>query len=230
MALFQSAIITAGSGSMGGLTLSHNRGGMYIRSRVVPTNPNTGPQGVVRAAMAYLTNRWANTLTQVQRDGWDTYAENVPLPGPLGDPRNVGGLGMYVRSNLPAVAFSIAIVDDAPIIFDTSGFTPVTAPTATDAGDLLGFNFTDTDDWANEDGALMLVFGSRPQNPAINYFTGPYQQSGGISGNSIAPPASPYSGANAFPFAAGQRVFFRVVVRRVDGRYSTTQRLTALGV
>lgn len=228
MALFQSGIITAGSGSLGGLTLSHNAGGMYMRSRVVPTNPNTGPQNVVRAAMALLSNRWANTLTQVQRDAWDVYAENTPLPGPLGDPRNVGGIGMYNRSNVIAIVASMALTDDAPIIFDTGGFTPATAPSATDVGDLLGFAFDNTDDWANEDGAAMLVFGSRPQNVGITYFTGPYQFAGGIGGNSAVPPVSPASIANAFPFAVGQRIFFRVVVRRVDGRYSNTQRLTAL--
>lgn len=230
MALFQSGIVTAASGSMGGLTFSHNRGGMYVRARVVPTNPNTGPQNLVRAAMAFLTNRWANTLTQVQRDAWDVYSENVPLPGPLGDPRNVGGLGMYVRSNLHSVAIGGAFADDAPIIFDTGGYTPVTAPTATSAGALIGFAFTNTDDWANEDGSVMFVFGSRPQNLAIKYFTGPYQYIGLISGDAIVPPVSPASIANAFPFAVGQRVFFRVLVRRVDGRYSNTQRLTAIGV
>lgn len=230
MALFQSGIVTAGSGSLGGLTFSHNRGGMYMRARVVPTNPSTGPQNVARAAMASLSNRWANTLTQVQRDAWDVYAENTPLPGPLGDPRNVGGLGMYIRTNVPRIVVAFAIIDDAPLIFDVGSFSPLTAPTATDAGDFLGFAFDNTDAWANEDGAAMLIWGSRPQNLSIKYFTGPYQFAGFILGNQAAPPASPASIANPFPFAVGQRVFWRATVSRLDGRYSNTQRLTALAV
>lgn len=228
MALFQSGIITASSGSLGGLTFSHNRGGMYVRARVVPVNPNTPQQSVVRQQMANLTNRWANILTAVQRDAWDTYAENVLLPGPLGDPRNVGGLGMFIRSNVPRTVAAVTTIDDAPVIFDTGGFTPVTAPTALDTGDLIGFAFTNTDLWANEDDSHMLLFASRPQNPGINYFTGPYQFAGAIDGDGTTPPTSPASIANAFAFAAGQRVFFRVVVSRADARYSNTQRLTAI--
>lgn len=228
MALFQSGIMTASSGSLGGLTFSHNRGGMYVRARVVPVNPNTPAQGVIRQQMANATNRWANTLTAAQRDGWETYAANVLLPGPLGDPRDVGGLGMFIRNTVPRARSASSIVDDAPIIFDTGGFTPVTAPTATDASDLIGFAFTNTDDWAGEDDSHMLIFVGRPQNPGINYFTGPYQYADKIDGDAITPPTSPASITSPFVFSAGQRMFFRVVVTRVDGRYSNTQRLTAI--
>jgi len=229
MALFKSGIITQGSGSIGGTTLSHNRGGMYMRARTIPVNPDTSFQNVVRAQLANLVNRWANTLTSVQRDAWNTYALNTPLTGPLGDPRNVGGIGMYIRGNVPRAVAGLPLVDAGPTIFDTGGFTPVTAPTATDASDLLGFAYTAADAWANEDDAAMLIFGSRPQNPGINYFTGPYRYAAKIDGDSITPPTSPASETNPFVFAAGQRVFFRVAVSRADGRLSTTQRLTALG-
>ncbi|KKM06452.1 hypothetical protein LCGC14_1743870, partial [marine sediment metagenome] len=46
--LFKSGLITQGSGSIGGLTASHNRGGMYFRARTIPTNPATSFQTVVR--------------------------------------------------------------------------------------------------------------------------------------------------------------------------------------
>lgn len=226
--LFKSGILTQISGSIGGLTGSHNRGGMYFRGRTIPVNPNTPAQSVIRQQMANATNRWANILTAVQRDGWDSYAENVPLNGPLGNPRNVGGLGMFVRSTVPRAVAGAVQVDDAPILFDTGGFTPVTAPTALDAGDLIGFAFDNTDGWANEGDSHLLLFASRPVNPGINYFTGPYQYAGMIDGDAITPPTSPASIANPFAFTVGQRVFFRVVVTRADGRYSNTQRLTAL--
>lgn len=227
--LFKSGIITQASGSIGGTTFSHNRGGLYTRSRTIPVNPNTSFQSVVRTQLANLTNRWANILTAVQRDAWDTYALNTPLTGPLGDPRNVGGLGMFIRGNVPRAVSGLPLVDNGPTIFDTGGFTPITAPTATDTGDLLGFAFTNGDAWAGEDDSAMLIFGSRPQNPGINYFTGPYRYADKVDGDAITPPTSPASVTNPFAFGVGQRIFFRVSISRADGRLSTTQRLTALG-
>lgn len=229
MALFKSGIITQASGSIGGNTLSHNRGGLYMRARTVPVNPNTPAQAVVRAQLNNLVNRWANILTAVQRDAWDTYALNTPLTGPLGDPRNVGGIGMYIRGNVPRAVAGLPLVDDGPTIFDTGGFTPATAPTATDTADLIGFAYTNTDGWANEDDSAMLIFASRPQNPGVNYFTGPYRYADKIDGDAITPPTSPASVTSPFVFGVGQRMFFRISVSRADGRYSMTQRMTAIG-
>lgn len=226
--LFRSQIVTAASGSIAGTTFSHNRGGMYQRARVTPVNPNTPAQNFARTRLANLTNIWANTLSDVERQAWDLYALNVPLPDPFGDPRNVGGIGMYIRANLPRLTAALARQDIAPILFDVGEFTAVDGPTALAAGNLMGFTFDNTDLWANEDGAAMLVFGGRPKNPAVNFFTGPYRFAGLIAGDAITPPTSPASITNPFSFALGQRVFWRVQVTRVDGRYSTTQRQTAI--
>jgi hypothetical protein len=217
--LIKSGVVASGSGSMGGITLSHNKGGMYFRTRAIPTNPGTTYQQVIRNIIAALASRWSETLTPTQRAAWQTYADNVPLLNPLGDPINVSGLNMFTRCNVARQQAGVAGVDDAPTVFNLGEFTdPVI--TADAVGDQASIAFTNTDDWANEDGAYMLSYASRPQNRSINYFKGPYRYMDSIAGNSTTPPTSPAAQDLPFALAYDQNVFFRVIVVRADGRVS----------
>ncbi len=228
MALFESQLVTAASGSIGGVVFSHNAGGLYMRARTTPTNPNTPRQNIVRAATSNLANRWSNILTQAARDEWNIYALNTPLINKLGLMSTVSGIAMYIRSNVSRFQAGLARQDIAPSAFNLGEFTPILSPTATSAGTLVGGDFDATDAWANEDGSALLVYIARPQNLSIEYFTNPYAFSGSVLGDAITPPVSPFSVTSAFPFVGGQKIFFRVVVTRADGRYSTTQRLVAV--
>ena len=227
--LVKSALITQFSGSIGGLTGSHNRGGQYFRARTIPTNPGTPFQNAVRQFVADLVNLWNNTLTQAERDAWDNYAVNVPFVNRLGDQTFLSGLNQYVRSNVPRLQAALARIDDAPIVFNTGDFTQTTfVPTA--AADTLGLGFTDTDAWANEDDAAMLLYGARPRNPTINFFKGPYRFADLVAGDAITPPTSPASITSPFPLAADQKAFAYVRVTRADGRLSTLFRMSAIVV
>ena len=211
------------SGSLGGITASHNKGGTYFRGRVIPVNPNSVFQQVVRTLVGQLTSLWANTLTEAQRLGWDGYALQVPLADAIGEPRNVGGIAMFVRSNVPRLQVGLPRVDTAPVIFNLGDFTPpsivsVTAPTA------FSIAFEATDDWVGEDDAAMLLFTSRGMNPTINFFKGPYRSVAGILGDGTTPETSPFAAVGAFPLQAGQRAFIRMVVTRADGRLSSSFR------
>lgn len=217
------------SGSVGGMVASHNRFGGYIRDRVIPVNPSSPAQIAVRGFMAQLSNAWIDILTQVQRDDWTTYADNVPLVDALGQSITLTGMNMYVRSNIPALQAGLARQDDAPSIFDLGPFTNPTM-VATASANTLDFSFEITDAWPNEDGAAMLIYGSRPQNPTINFFKGPYQFAGAILGDAISPPAIPAIFLNPFAFDVGQKVFAQVRVVRADGRLSGTFRLGLLAV
>jgi len=224
---FKGTIIGEASGSLASMVFSHNRGGQYIRQRTIPTNPNSVFQQAIRTLVSQLTSLWQTTLTDVQRTGWDTYAENVPLLDPLGEPRNVGGLGMYVRSNVARLQtdpVSLPRVDDAPTIFNLGDFTAPTLDTLTEAGQTVNINFTLGDDWVSEDDAGMIYYASRPQNASVNFFKGPYRMQGPILGDAGAPPATPAVGGLPFAFVTGQKVFFRFVVTRADGRMSSTFR------
>lgn len=217
------------SGSLAGITASHNRGGSYFRNRAIPTNPGTAQQIAVRGFMATLTSLWNDTLTPAQRTDWDTYALNVPLNDPLGNPRNVGGLGMYVRSNVPRLQAGLPRVDAAPILFNLGPFTNPTFTTFAAAGNTFNTSFDVLDDWVNEDDAAMLLYTSRPQNPTINFFKGPYRFTAAILGSVGVPPVPPVVAPTAFAFAVGQRVFVQIRVTRADGRLALPFRGFGLG-
>jgi len=217
--LIKSPVIAAGSGSIAGLTASHNKGGLYLRARTIPTNPGTTLQTAVRAAMASLSVLWQDTLTALQRLAWETYAENVPLINKLGDPINVTGLNMYIRSNVGRLQAGLPRVDDGPSTFNLGEYTAPSFSIDT-ASDEVDVTFDNTDAWANEDDSALLVYGSSPKDPTINFFKGPYTLLDTIDGDSVTAPTSPAAIPLAQAIVAGQRNFFRIVVSRADGRLS----------
>lgn len=221
--IFTSPIISAASGSLAGITMSRNLGGMYMRARAVPTNPATPQQQVIRGHVADLTSRWLNTLTAVQRLAWLAYAENVPLLNPLGSPINVTALNMYVRTNVPYLQNGGTRIDDAPSIFNLGEFTSPTFA-LDEPNDEVDVTFDNTDDWADETGSHMIIYASRALNPTVIYHKGPYRLAGSIDGLTGTPPASPAAIPLPFPVTTGQRIFFRVAVARVDGRLSNSFR------
>jgi len=217
--LFKSGLITQGSGSVGGLTLSRGRSGMYFRGRAMPVNPGTAYQASVRAAMAQLAVGWNDLLTADQRAAWAAYAAQVSMTNKLGDPVFLTGMNHYIRSNVARLQVGLDRVDDAPIIYNVGQFTEPTLSIVT-ADDDVSVAFDNTDEWANEADSALLVFGSVPKSLTIGYFKGPYQYLGAVAGDAVTPPTSPAAFDLHAPIAVGQKAFFRTVVTRADGRYS----------
>lgn len=218
--LFKGILATQMSGSLGGITASHNRGGAYFRARATPTNPATSFQVVIRNAMAELTTRWNDVLTQTERDEWQTYADNVTLTNRVGDAINVSGQNMFIRSNVTAVQIGIAVQDTAPAIFNLGSFTEPTLISASESSQDFNLGFDNTDAWAGETGSQLVVYASRPQNPSINFFKGPYQLAGTVDGDDTTPPTSPATIVMPFTITDGQFVFVQLRALRTDGRLS----------
>lgn len=226
---FKSGMMTQASGSLGGMTAAHNRGGLYLRARSIPVNTNTQQQQDVRNALTQLTTAWGSTLTQVQRDAWQVYADNVPQTNALGDSITLSGIASYVRANTSRLQAALDRVDDAPTIFNIGDFTQPVLGTAAASTNQLQFAFDDADEWANEDGSAMLVYISRPASPSINFFAGPYRFATAIEGDATTAPTSPVTIDTPFPFAVGNKLFVRVRVTRADGRLSGNFRDFAIG-
>lgn len=218
--LFKSGLLTQISGSFGGLTGSHNRGGMYFRARAIPTDPNTASQAAVRAAFGALVNRWINSLTPIQRATWNIYAAQVPLTGPLGDPVIVSGQNMYLRGNTARSLSGRTIVDAKVGPFDLGTLSPVAVTGISEATQLADVTFDAGDGWNIADGFMQMQW-SRPLNPTINFFRGPYRSFGVVNGD--APGVSPQAQILPFVVAAGDTIFAKFRASYADGRLTQAQ-------
>lgn len=218
------------SGSIGGTTYSHNRFGAYIRSRSIPVNPNTDRQVASRNAVRNLTIAWQNVLTQVQRDGWKTYGDNVPWINKLGQVVTLTGLNHYVRTNALLILCGLTRLDQAPAIFNLASAEALLSAVASEATQNYLIAYDDTAGWCSEDGAHQFFEIGLPQNGGVQFFNGPWRYADKVDGDSIAPPTSPATVAAPFPFAAGQRLWIRSRIIRADGRLSQFAQTNFLGV
>lgn len=221
------------SGSIAGITASHNRGGQYFRARAIPVNPSSIRQQAIRAAMAALAVRWTTVLTQPQRDAWDVYAANVPVTDRLGASRKLTGLNWYSACNVPrqqsGVILPTVFIDAAPIIMTMADLTPPAIVSATAATEILSMSFTNTDAWATAVGGALLVYCGIPQSPGAMAYKGPYRYSGKIPG-AVVPPTSPLPITSAYPFGVGNRIHIQCRAITADGRISPSFRTNALGI
>lgn len=216
---FKSALVTQASGSIGGLTASRNKGGMYVRARAMPTNPGTTFQTAVRSFMAQLTAIWANTLTAAQRSAWSQYALQTPIIDKLGEARPIPALAMYVRCNVPRLQAGLPRVDDGPTTFGLPDFTSPEITSITASTGVMILTFDNTDAWADAADGGLLILSSPGQGPAINYYKGPFRYCGLIEG-AATPPTSPQNKTLPFTVAVGQVVFNQFRVSLPDGRLS----------
>jgi len=221
---FKPLLGAALSGKLGGIVASHNAGGGYFRAFAIPTNPGSPQQEVVRVATANNAIRWQDNLLQSQRDGWQAYADAVPITDALGNPINIPPLAMYNRSNVSRIQAGLPRVDDAPTLLNLGAFSQPTISAITAAADTIDIAFDNADLWANEDDSSMLLYCSQGKSPTTNFFKGPYRYAGRIDGDAITPPTSPATITLPFAVSVGQRVFIKIRVTRADGRLSTSFR------
>lgn len=208
------------SGKIGNWIFSHNKGGAYIRSRGFPVNPNTDLQVVVKAAMAFLTARWSQTLTAGQRTAWNLYASSVSMTNRIGDAVFHSGFNHYIRSNMIRKQIGDPIIDDGPVIFEIPAQDPTFAITASEATQDISFAFDITMDWAVENGSLLYLFEGSPQNPQINFFNGPWRSADRVGGADPGPVVSPSDQPSQFGIAELQHIWGYARISRADGRLS----------
>lgn len=218
----------AASGKSGAVVASHNRYGMYIRARVVPTDPATDRQTAMRSIFASLVAHWTGTLTAGQRAAWDNYAANSPAVNKLGDPIFLTGQSQYIRCNSPRLQITAARVDDGPIVFGNALTDPTFDFTPSEATQNLACTFDDTMYWPQHDDCYLCVAMGIPQSPSRNFYGSPWRLSGFLSGNTAVPIVSPLDVTADYPFAETQKIFGRARILLEDGRMSDWFRADAI--
>ncbi|MHC4867567.1 MAG: hypothetical protein ACYTEX_26145 [Planctomycetota bacterium] len=215
------------SGSIGGTTYSHNRFGMYVRSRVTPVNPSSSRQQAVRNIFSQLTDHWNSTLTQAERTAWNLYASNVTKKDKMGQDIFITGFNHFVRSNCVALICSSSIVEPGPTIFTLAETDEAIVATISETSQQISLAFNTALDWVGEDDAFMLVLMSKPQNGGRAFIDPVLRVADNIAGDSTTPPTSPQTMSVPFAVAQGQAVFVQCRILRADGRLSEPFRHTS---
>lgn len=117
------SIVTDGSGKLGGHVFSKNRGGNYIRTNKVPSNPRTAAQILARSRFGQASAGW-RALTENQRAAWAEFAANNPYSDSLGDQRHLSASSAYTRSannlmNVGKVPISTPVEVSEVLVFDS---------------------------------------------------------------------------------------------------------------
>jgi hypothetical protein len=139
MAKFQ-AILGNLAGSVAGNTWSRNKGGVYVRRRAVPTNPNSARQQAARSILGSLAGQWA-TLSSTQRQQWRDYAEAHPVQNALGESIALSGQQWYVGLNARVLDIGGTPAQVPPVTLDP---LPLTSATATPAAATVSIAFAPT--------------------------------------------------------------------------------------
>lgn len=240
MKIIPGAIVGKISGSLGGMTASHGRGGYYLRNRVKPVNSNTPRQQAVRSSLGALVQGWSSLLTPAQRAGWTAYANATPRTDRLGESLVLTGSQAYVACNTPrlqvnasTLTASLPRVDDAPTI-PTLG-EPPTGPvqTTTSMGPpaTIGFQITMAVP-PSDDGDLLIFVGTKLMTAGESSYRGSYQLAATApitSGNatvSVATidPTDPQEWAASIVPESGDSIALRLICLYDDGRVSQEYR------
>lgn len=103
------------SGSVGGQTFATGPGGLMVRQRSSPTQPQSPAQQAVRQSLSNVSKSWSDVLTDAQRQSWIDFAAANPIPGAFGEPMVLSGIGMYVRLNQQLVQGESAMISNPPL-------------------------------------------------------------------------------------------------------------------
>lgn len=225
--LFKSGLVTQVSGSVGGMTGSHNKGGMYLKARSIPVNPGTPAQTAQRNRFQSCSTAWTNQLNEPQRNAWNQWATQLAWTNTLGDTIQLSGQNVYIGGNSLLLQAAGTRVDVAPTI--TSQPASDLALTSVAAGAVGSITYTlagtGNDDWIGVDGSFLLTFVSRAQSAGRTFFKGPWRLLEALAGDSVTPPSGAQIALGPFAYAAGDKVFLRSRVVTVDARYSFAEDL-----
>lgn len=201
---FTSPVYSAASGSVAGVTYSRNKGGMYTRSRAIPSNPNSAAQLSVRDNLTVASQAWSG-LTQVQRDEWNALAPTVSWTNTLGQSIQLSGINLFNQVNSLRLLAGLALLEAAPADAVRAD-VPLIDEVTTSTGSL---DVTTTNSFAATD--KLLVFVSRPTNPGRSTSAQPKR----FVGIGAAGSPGPLSMTETDPFASatvGQIRTFRFVI------------------
>ena len=127
MKVLTTAIVADIRNKLNGTVFAKNRYGLYARTKVTPTNPQTTNQQANRAAFGNVSSGWKD-LGQDERQAWIDAAVNFPVNDIFGNTHILAGNALYTRlnRNLEAIGQPLIVLPPTPV-----SMPPVTATSLT---------------------------------------------------------------------------------------------------
>lgn len=220
-------IVTDIRNKLGGHVFSKNRAGGIVRTKVTPTNPQTGSQAGVRNLFSNLSQAW-RSLTQAQRDAWNAAVGDYQRTDIFGDLRSPSGINLFQRLNnvLMSVGEAMLTVPPLPSAVENVYATGVTAAVAIPA---MSISLNE----AVPANTALKVFATAPLSAGRNYVKSQFR----LITTLDAAEASPYDALADYTAKfgntgeVGQKIFVKTVpVNITTGQTGTSAIVSVITV
>jgi len=154
-------------GSVGSITYSKNSFGYYVKTKPIPTNPNTAKQAAQRQFLKEIVAYWKTTLTAAQAAAW-THAAELHKRSKYGFGFNLSGINLFVAYNALVLKAGGAILAEPTIFTGAVGSVlPTISEDATGKLEISAWGNTEAHIW-------MFVYCSNAVPVSTSYKNCPY--------------------------------------------------------
>jgi hypothetical protein len=150
------------SGSLAGVTASHNRFGQYERSRRSPVQPTMSDRQSTAKANFAAASAAFSALTQEQIESWNTYADSHPTVNALGQSVKLTGHMMFVSIASQLLNCGQALPTIPPVSSEVWNVAGIDIDALTDGTLTVAWTAGDANDF-------LLVAVSRPVAPGVTF-------------------------------------------------------------
>lgn len=160
------ALVTDGRGKLGGHVASKNRGGNYLRTNVVPSNPQTDHQQAGRARLGGLSQEWSG-LNAEQIQAWNAAVQDFPRKNIFGDTKLLNGKNLFVGLNYMRLLTDQGVMNNPPAPGEISIPTDLSVAQIDTAGSSPKWELTLS---LNEQAENVVIEATAPLTPGTGYF------------------------------------------------------------
>lgn len=176
------------AGSIAGVTFSHTKGGLSVKRRPTPTNPQTPAQQLVRSILDELARKWRDVLTDADRQDWNAFAALQTERNKLGESVNWSGQQQFIALNSRLLRTGSTAQLASPPVSGPPDLTSVTLTAGVGASASVAFTATPL-----AAGHKLIVWGLPNHSPGRR----PLLSNCTILGVSAAAATSPFTLADA---------------------------------
>ena len=202
-----SAIVSEMRGKLNGSVFSRNRGGAYLRTKVTPLNPQTLAQTLVRSSFTAVSQSW-KSLTQGERDAWDSAVNNFIGTDIFGDQKTPSGFNLFMSLNKNLLDVGAATLTLPPVPSAVQAFTSLALSADTGGGtfDMLASAVVAAD-------TAIKVFATPGVSPGKSFVKSEFRQIGVLPAAALAAQdfAAEYQATFGLLPSVGLKVFIKYV-------------------